>query len=230
MIKEPEGGVNEMFGNIIIVLQRDYQVFLEGIVNAMYVSLISLFLALIVGILGGVARYHDKGIFAKIASGYVTAIRNTPLLVQIYFIFFGLPRLGVKLSAVQTGIIGLTLNSGAYITEMIRSGLQAIPKGQKEAAVSLALTNGQTMRKILIPQAAPRVIPAVGGQFIQLVKDSSLLSMLAVVEITKAAENVGSDTFNFLEAYFISGLIYLFINIVLNLVVDQVERKYRYSI
>jgi His/Glu/Gln/Arg/opine family amino acid ABC transporter permease subunit len=219
-----------MFDNLVRVLQQNYMVFLEGILNAMYVSLISLILALIVGVLGGVARYHDKGISAKIAFGYVTVIRNTPLLVQIYFIFFGLPRLGINLSAIQTGIIGLTLNSGAYITEMIRSGLQAIPKGQKEAAISLALTNGQIMRKILIPQAAPRVIPAVGGQFIQLVKDSCLLSMLAVLEITKAAANVGSNTFDFLEAYIISGLIYLFINIILNLMVDQVERKYRYSI
>lgn len=216
-------------GNIQSVFIRHYEIYLQGIGAALYASAISLVLALIVGIIGGIARYNNKGITGKIAAGYVTVIRNTPLLIQLYFIFFGLPRLGITLSAFQTGIIGLTLNSGAYITEMVKGGLQAIPKGQKEAAVALALTGLQRMKFVLIPQAAPQIVPAIGGQFVQLIKDTCLLSMLAVLEITKAAELVGAESFLFLEAFIISGVLYLIICIVLNVVVDAVERKFRFA-
>ena len=216
-------------GNIQSVFVRHYEIYLQGIGSALYASAISLVLALIVGILGGIARYNNKGLSGKIFAAYVTVIRNTPLLIQLYFIFFGLPRLGITLSAFQTGIIGLTLNSGAYITEMVKGGLQAIPKGQKEAAIALALTGLQRMKFVLIPQAAPQIVPAIGGQFVQLIKDTCLLSMLAVLEITKAAELVGAESFLFLEAFIISGVLYLIICIVLNVVVDVVERKFRFA-
>ena len=216
-------------GTVRNVFLRYYDIYLQGIEAALYASAISLVLALIVGMIGGIARYNDKGITGKIAAGYVTIIRNTPLLIQLYFIFFGLPRLGITLSAFQTGIIGLTLNSGAYITEMVKGGLQAIPKGQKEAGIALALTGWQRLKLILIPQAAPQMIPAIGGQFVQLIKDTCLLSMLAVLEITKAAELVGAESFLFLEAFIISGVIYLLICILLNVAVDLVERKFKFA-
>jgi len=216
-------------GTVWSVFIRYFEIYQEGIKSALFASAISLVLALIVGIIGGIVRYNNKGILGKLAAGYVTVIRNTPLLIQLYFIFFGLPRLGITLSAFQTGIIGLTLNSGAYITEMVKGGLQAIPKGQKEAAVALALTGWQRLKLILIPQAAPQIIPAIGGQFVQLIKDTCLLSMLAVLEITKAAELVGAESFMFLEAFIISGIIYLLICIILNVVVDVVEHKSRFA-
>jgi len=216
-------------GTVWCVFIRYFEIYQEGIKSALFASAISLVLALIVGIIGGIVRYNNKGILGKLAAGYVTVIRNTPLLIQLYFIFFGLPRLGITLSAFQTGIIGLTLNSGAYITEMVKGGLQAIPKGQKEAAVALALTGWQRLKLILIPQAAPQIIPAIGGQFVQLIKDTCLLSMLAVLEITKAAELVGAESFMFLEAFIISGIIYLLICIILNVVVDVVEHKSRFA-
>ncbi len=215
--------------NLQSVFIRYYEIYIQGIEAAIYASAISLVLALVVGVMGGIARYNNKGIAGKLAAGYVTVIRNTPLLIQLYFIFFGLPRIGITLSAFQTGVIGLTLNSGAYITEMVKGGLQAIPKGQKEAAIALALTGLQRLKLVLIPQAAPQMIPAIGGQFVQLIKDTCLLSMLAVLEITKAAETVGAESFMFLEAFIISGIIYLLICMALNVVVDVVEHKFKFA-
>jgi His/Glu/Gln/Arg/opine family amino acid ABC transporter permease subunit len=209
---------------------QHYPIYLQGIQTALTASLISLVLALVVGLLVGIIRQTSQGFASKLAAGYVTVIRNTPLLVQLYFIYFGLPRLGLTLTAMQTGILGLTLNSGAYIAEIVKSGLQSIPKGQVEAATAIALTVGQRMRLVMIPLAAPRIIPAIGGQFIQLIKDSSLLSILAILEITKAATEVGTETYMFLEAFIVGGIIYWVVCVVLNFVVDRVEKAFKISL
>lgn len=209
-------------------VERNFPIYLAGFKTAIEATLISLVFALIIGVFVGMQRYSDRGIISKISKIYVSIIRNTPLLVQLYFIFFGLPRLGISLSAFQTGIIGLSLNSGAYIAEMVKSGFQAIQKGQIEAAKSIGLGSGQRYRLILIPQAAPQVVPAIGGQMVQLVKDTCLLSLLAITEITKAATEIGNTTYKFLEAFVFAGIIYLVVNISLNIIVDLVERRIKY--
>ncbi|ADK79931.1 amino acid ABC transporter permease [Sediminispirochaeta smaragdinae] len=214
---------------LIRFVTRNFRFYLEGLETALSASIISLLFALIIGLVVGIIRYSHKGILGTIAKIYVSAIRNTPLLVQLYFVFFGLPRLGIVLSAFQTGVIGLSFNSGAYIAEMVKAGFQAIPRGQIEAAESIGLSVHQRFRLILIPQAALQIVPAVGGQMVQLIKDTCLLSLLAITEITKAATEVGNKTYMFLQAFLFAGIIYLIVNMLLNIAIDLFERKINYA-
>jgi len=218
------------------MLSEAYDLFLQyqdtyilGIKNALAAAALGLLFALIVGILAGVARYSSKGPISRGVAVYVSLVRNTPLLVQVYFIYFGLPALNITLSAFSTGVIALTFNSGAYIAEMVRGGLNAIPRGQTEAAMSLGLKRSVVLRKILLPQAGPIILPAITGQFVQLIKDTSLLYTIAVLEITKAADDVGNETYQFLPAYLASCIIYIVICIAMNLVIDIYEGRAGFS-
>lgn len=203
--------------------------YLTGAQNALAAAALGLCFALVVGILTGVTRFIAKGFANRLAAIYISLVRNTPLLVQVYFIYFGLPALGITLSAFWTGVIALTFNSGAYIAEMVRGGLGSIPKGQSEAAAALGLNQRLRLTKVLLPQAAPIILPAVTGQFVQLIKDTSLLYTIAVLEITKAADDVGNETYQFLSAYLVSCIMYIVICVVLNLLVDLYESRAGFS-
>lgn len=203
--------------------------YLAGVRNALTAAGLGLVLALVVGLLVGMVRFTSRGRLGRAMAVYVSLVRNTPLLVQVYFIYFGLPALGLTLSAFWTGVLALTFNSGAYISEMVRGGLNAIPKGQTEAALALGLNQRLLLVKVLLPQAAPTVLPAVTGQFVQLIKDTSLLYTIAVLEITKAADDVGNETYQFLPAYLVSCVLYIGICVVLNLLVDLYESRAGFS-
>lgn len=203
--------------------------YLTGVRNALSGAALGLVLALAVGIVCGIIRYATKGALNRIVAAYISFVRNTPMLVQVYFIYFGLPAAGITLTAFWTGVIALTFNSGAYIAEMVRGGLNAVPRGQTEAGKSLGLGQSILLRKVLLPQAAPTILPAITGQFIQLIKDTSLLYTIAVLEITKAADDVGNDTYQFLPAYLVSCSIYIAICVVLNLIVDIYEGRAGFS-
>ncbi|MDW6024987.1 amino acid ABC transporter permease [Mesorhizobium sp. BAC0120] len=204
-------------------------IYLRGLENALTAAAFGLVLSLFAGGLAGIIRFSSKGTAGRVVAIYVSVVRNTPMLVQVYFIYFGLPALGVTLSAFATGVVALTFNSGAYIAEIARGGLAAIPQGQTEAAMALGLSRRVLLARVLIPQAAPTILPAITGQFVQLIKDTSLLYTIAVLEITKAADDVGNETYQFLEAYLVSCLIYVVICVVLNLLVDQYERRAGFS-
>ncbi|RMC64857.1 amino acid ABC transporter permease [Sinorhizobium meliloti] len=204
-------------------------IYIAGLKNALIAAAIGLCLSLVVGVISGVIRFASKGVAGRAVAVYVSIVRNTPMMVQIYFIYFGLPALGVTLSAFMTGILALTFNSGAYIAEIVRGGLAAIPKGQSEAAMALGLNRRVLLMRVLLPQAAPTVLPAITGQFVQLIKDTSLLYTIAVLEITKAADDVGNETYQFLEAYLVSCVVYILVCATLNLLVDQYERRAGFS-
>jgi His/Glu/Gln/Arg/opine family amino acid ABC transporter permease subunit len=204
-------------------------VYLTGLRNALIAAAFGLVFALIVGLITGITRFASRGFFGKLVAVYVSIVRNTPMIVQIYFIYFGLPSLGITLSAMQTGILALTFNSGAYVSEIVRGGLMAVPKGQAEAGMALGLRQRSILLRLLLPQAAPTILPAVTGQFVQLVKDTSLLYTIAVLEITKAADDVGNDTYQFLGAYLVSCVIYIVICVTLNILVDLYERRAGFS-
>lgn len=204
-------------------------VYLAGLRNALIAAAFGLVFALIVGLITGITRFASRGFLGKLVAVYVSIVRNTPMIVQIYFIYFGLPSLGITLSAMQTGILALTFNSGAYVSEIVRGGLMAIPKGQAEAGMALGLRQRSILLRLLLPQAAPTILPAVTGQFVQLIKDTSLLYTIAVLEITKAADDVGNDTYQFLEAYLVSCVIYIVICVTLNILVDLYERRAGFS-
>jgi len=195
----------------LLILKQYLPIFKEAFVNTLTVSVVSLFFALIVGIIGGLCKISKNKIIHSIASIYVNAFRSTPLLAQLYLVFFGLPYLGIKFSPFFTGVIVLTLNSGAYITEIVRSGIQAISRGQAEAALSLGMNYFSMMRRIILPQAFVIIIPPLVGQLVILVKDSSLLSIIAHTELTKAAEIVASNAFAPTEGYLTSAFLYLII-------------------
>ena len=148
---------------------------------------------------------------SKAAGVYIESIRSTPLLAQLYFFYFGLPSLGIRLPEEATGILALTLNSGAYMAEIIRAGIQSISHGQIEAAVSSGLNYFQRMRYIVLPQALGVSIPPMLGQAIVLVKDSALLSLISIVELTRAGQILTSERFMPAEGFLTTAVFYLII-------------------
>lgn len=189
--------------------------FLEGLKNTFLISIVSIFLAIIAGVLACAARLSDIKILRGLSTAYIESIRSTPLLVQIYFLYFGLPTLGIRIPEIQTGILALMLNSGAYIAEIVRAGITSVSNGQIEAGISSGLTYFQRMRFIILPQALGVTIPPLLGQSITLVQDSALLSMISVTELTRSGQTLTSERFMPAEAFFTVASFYLLIYFVL---------------
>ena len=175
----------------------------------LWLSALSLLGAILVGIIACALRLSQSRIMAGVAGVYIESIRSTPLLVQLYFFYFGLPTLGVMLPEWVTGVIALTLNSGAYYAEIIRSGIQAIHTGQIEAGIASGLSYFQRMRYIILPQALGMTIRPMLGQAIVLVKDSSLLSLISIMELTRAGQMLTSDRFMPAEGFLTTAAFYL---------------------
>ena len=175
----------------------------------LWLSALSLLGAILVGIIACAMRLSQSRIMTCVAGVYIESIRSTPLLVQLYFFYFGLPTLGVMLPEWVTGVIALTLNSGAYYAEIIRSGIQAIHTGQIEAGIASGLSYFQRMRYIILPQALGMTIRPMLGQAIVLVKDSSLLSLISIMELTRAGQMLTSDRFMPAEGFLTTAAFYL---------------------
>jgi His/Glu/Gln/Arg/opine family amino acid ABC transporter permease subunit len=175
----------------------------------LWLSALSLLGALLVGIIACAMRLSQSRIMTGVAGVYIESIRSTPLLVQLYFFYFGLPTLGVMLPEWVTGVVALTLNSGAYYAEIIRSGIQAIHTGQIEAGIASGLSYFQRMRYIILPQALGMTIRPMLGQAIVLVKDSSLLSLISIMELTRAGQMLTSDRFMPAEGFLTTAVFYL---------------------
>jgi len=197
-----------------MIVKQYLPVFRQAFFNTLNVSVVSL-VFLIVGLIGSLCKVSKNKIIHNIVSIYVNAIRSTPLLAQLYLIFFGLPYIGIKFSPFITGVIALTLNSGAYITEIVRSGIEAVPKGQTDASLSIGMNYFTMMRRIILPQAFVIVIPPLVGQLVVLIKDTCLLSIIAYTELTRAAEIVASNAFAPSEGYLTSAVLYLIICFIL---------------
>jgi polar amino acid transport system permease protein len=163
-----------------------------------------------------------------LASFYVSLVRGTPLIVQILFIYLALPQIWEGFAGVPTLVLGtfaLAFNYGAYMTEVFRAGIQAIPRGQLEAAAALGMTNGMTMRRIILPQAVRIVTPAIGNEFIAMIKDSALVSLLGVQELLWRAQRVGTQNFRALEALLVAALVYWALTIGFSLLQDRLEKR-----
>jgi His/Glu/Gln/Arg/opine family amino acid ABC transporter permease subunit len=183
--------------------------FLEGFLSTGWISLISLLLCLMVGTVACAARLSHSRRFSTPAAVYIESIRSTPLLAQLYFLYFGLPSLGIRLPEIETGILALTLNSGAYMAEILRAGVQSISRGQIEAGISSGLTYFQRLRYLILPQAIGVTIPPLLGQAIVLVKDSALLSLISVLELTRTGQVLTSERFMPAEGFFTVAVLYL---------------------
>lgn len=199
----------------------------QGVFTTLYVSAISIILAAVLAIFGAIAKLSSNGFAYAIASFYTSVFRGLPLLMQIYLIYLGLPQIGYVIDAVPAGILALTLCYGAYMTEIFRAGIQSIPKGQWEASRALGFKFGLTMRQVILPQSMPVIIPPTGNQFIAMLKDSSLVSVIGVWELMFLARTMGSKEFRHMEMLITAALIYWLLSICLELIQGQIERHFR---
>jgi polar amino acid transport system permease protein len=197
----------------------------ECFLATLWLSGLSLLGAIVVGIVACAMRLSQSRIISKAAGVYIESIRSTPLLAQLYFFYFGLPSLGIMLPEWVTGVIALTLNSGAYYAEIIRSGIQAIHSGQIEAGISSGLSYFQRMRYIILPQALGMTIRPMLGQAIVLVKDSSLLSLISIVELTRAGQTLTSERFMPTEGFLTTAFFYLIIYYMLKAFSNWSEKR-----
>ncbi len=202
--------------------------FRTGILATLYISLISLVLSLVIGTVVAIMRMSSNQIVWRIAASYVQAIRSTPLLIQIYVIYFSLPALpllGRRLDELEGGIIALGLNAGAYMSEIIRAGITSISTGQVEAAQSVGMTYMQRMRHVVLPQAIANVLPPLLGQTAVLIKDSSLVSFIGVFELFGAGLTLLSDRLMPTEAFLTVAVGYLIIYSFMLQVSNYAQRK-----
>jgi len=199
----------------------------QGIFTTLYVSAISIAIASVIAVIGAVAKLSSNGFAFAIASFYTSFFRGLPLLMQVYLIYLGFPQLGFVIDAVPAGIIALSLCYGAYMTEIFRAGIMSIDDGQWEGSRALGFKFGLTMRKIILPQSIPLIIPPTGNQFIAMLKDSSLVSVIGVWELMFLARTLGNKTFNHMEMLITAALLYWAMTMVLELIQSRIERKYR---
>lgn len=199
-------------------------VYIQALGVTLVLSVLSIFLATIVGVIAGLGRTSKRPVFAWPAAVYVEIIRDTPLLLQLLILYFGIGQI-INLNNWTAAILGLTLFAGAYVAEIVRAGIESINKGQMEAALSLGLTYVQSMRFVILPQALRRILPPLAGQFISLIKDSSLASVLAISELTYTARKINTRTLRSLESYVIVGAIYFVLTFSLSRFVAYLERR-----
>ena len=185
--------------------------YLIGLLATGWISSVSIFLALILGTIACVMRLSKNRLISSVSAVYIESIRSTPLLTQLYFFYFGLPSIGININEVQTGILALSLNSGAYIAEIIRAGILSVPQGHIEAGIASGLSFIQRLHDIILPQALGVVAPPLLGSAIVLVKDSSLLSLISVLELTRAGQILTSERFMPAEGFFTTAAFYLLI-------------------
>ena len=199
----------------------------RGMFTTLYVSAISIAIASVIAIIGAIAKLSGNGFAYAISSFYTSFFRGLPLLMQVYLIYLGLPQLGFIVDAVPAGVMALSLCYGAYMTEIFRAGIESVHTGQWEAARALGFKFPATMRRIILPQAFPVIIPPIGNQFIGMLKDSSLVSVLGVWELMFLARTLGQKEFRHLEMLITAALIYWVLTIVLELIQARIERYYR---
>jgi polar amino acid transport system permease protein len=190
-------------------LAERWPAFLEGAWLTIQLTVVAIVLGFVVGTLCAVLRVYGGGVVRRLVGGYVEIIRNTPLLVQIFIVYFGLASVGLKLSAELSAIIALVINVGAYTTEIMRAGIESIGKTQLEAADCLGLTRLQTIFHIVLLPAMERVFPALSSQFVLLMLASSVTSQISAEELTATANLIQSETYRSFEVYVVVAVVYL---------------------
>ena len=215
-------------------LEKYYPVFIEGIKFTLLVSL----LAVVFGVIFGTILCFMKRSKLRvlripipkiIASIYIEFVRGTPLLLQIFIAYFGLNTFGFKFSPITACVIALSLNSGAYVAEIIRSGIDAVAKGQLEAARSLGMTQSKAMQYIILPQAIKNILPAICNEFVTIIKESSMASSIGVAEITYAGKLVTGATYRNFEPLIVAAVCYFILTFTLGRLMAYVERRFKAS-
>jgi polar amino acid transport system permease protein len=201
------------------------EVLIDGTLKTLTLTAIGTVFGLALGIFGAVSRAWKLAPFDRIFTVYVEVIRNTPFLVQLFFIFFGLPSLGVQINEWQAAILAVVVNLGAYTTEIIRAGIEATPKGQIEAAQSLAMKRAQIFRHVVLPPALLKVWPAICSQVVIVMLGTSVCSQIAAEELTFAANFIQSRNFRAFETYFVVTAMYFVLAIAIRQVMIQAGQR-----
>lgn len=208
------------------VIPNNLPLFLEGMLLTLEISALALLFSIPVGIFIGLLRTSKNKYITFFAATYVEIMRGIPLLVLLFWIYFVLGRF-LQLGPYWSAILGLATFSGAFVAEIVRAGIQSVPKGQMEAARSSGMTYSQAMRLIILPQAFRKVLPPLASQFIILIKDSSLVSVISVVDLTLVAKNLVATSFRSLEVWTFVALLYFLMTFSLSLVIRYFEKKYQ---
>ena len=198
---------------------------LRAAVNTIVITLVAFSIALVLGLVLALMRRSPLRILSWPAATMIEFIRSTPLLIQLYFLFYVMPEFGLTLSAWSAGIAGIALHYACYSAEVYRAGLDGIPRGQWEACKALSMPRLHTYRCVILPQALRPIIPALGNYFVAMFKDTPVLSAITVVELMLQAKNIGSRSFRYLEPITMAGIFFLIISIVVALLVRRLELR-----
>jgi polar amino acid transport system permease protein len=208
------------------ILANAFPLLLEGLKVTIAISLASFLVALCLGTVVGVLRSKSPCLQRWLAP-YVEAFRGTPLLIQLFFIYYGMPAVGITLDSTTAGVLGLGLNGGAYISEIVRGSLASVEKGQEDAAFSLGFSWIQTMVYVIIPEVLPVALPPLVNAFSALLKESSLVSVLAITELTRVSQLVYTRTFRAFEVYSTIGALYFLMTYAVSRLSRHLEKRFR---
>ncbi|GLC29971.1 amino acid ABC transporter permease [Clostridium omnivorum] len=209
-------------------LPKYYLFFLNGAKFTLLLAFFTVLFGVLLGLFLAMMRISKSKFLNLISTAYIEFIRGTPVLVQLYIIYYALPNLlGVNLPDLVAAVLALSINSSAYVAEIIRAGIQAIDKGQMEAARSLGMTQSMAMRYIIIPQSIKNILPALGNEFIVVIKESSIVSVIGIHELMYNADTVRGNTFRPFEPLIIAALMYFVMTFTLSKIMGAVERRMR---
>ncbi|MBQ8080327.1 MAG: amino acid ABC transporter permease [Clostridia bacterium] len=224
----------QFFVNVWTTLEKYNSFFLEGVQNTLIIAVFTVLFGTILGILMAMARLSNFKPLRWLATAYIEFFRGTPLMVQLMFIFYGLPMIGITFPEVSfienfqrfaAGIVAMSLNSCAYVAEIIRSGIQAVDKGQMEAARSLGFKKSQSMTLVILPQAVKNILPALGNEFITVIKESSIVSVIGIADLMYRTNGVKAKNYKTLECLFIAAVIYFIMTFVSSRLIALMERR-----
>lgn len=205
-------------------LSKYYMFFLTGTKNTVLLSVCSVFIGVILGLFVSLMKLSKNKVLNIISSVYIEFLRGTPILVQIFIVYYGLPRLGLDMPPFVSGVIALSINSSAYVAEIVRAGIQAVDKGQMEAARSLGMSHNMAMRYIIIPQGLKNILPALGNEFIVLIKESSIVMVVGIADVMYNTNIVRGNTYQPFEPLMIAALIYFVLTFTLSKFMNKIER------
>jgi polar amino acid transport system permease protein len=197
----------------------------EGLLVTLEVTVFASLVAYVLGLVLALLRRSPFAVVRWIVWGFIEFVRSTPLIVQVFFMFFVLPNIGITLDPIPTGVLTIGLHYATYTAEVYRAGIEAVPKGQWEAATALSLPPGRTWVAVILPQAIPRVLPALGNYSISLLKETPILLTIGVLDIVGAAYQEGSAAFRYVEPITIAGVLFLILSYTSSLLVRRLERR-----
>ncbi len=226
------------FEQIVVILQRYYPYFLEGVKNTLIIAAMSVVLGVVFGTLMAIMRMCRIKPLKWIAVAYIEFVRGTPLMVQLMFIFYGLPMVGIEFpdipwipnfSRFMAGIVAMSINSCAYVAEVIRSGIQSVDEGQMEAARSIGFKYGESMRLVILPQAIRNILPALGNEFVTVIKESSIVSVIGISDLMYGTNGVIALTYRSLPCLAVAACLYFILTFISSRLVALLEKRMKHG-